>query len=112
MIATVEDNCKKNRQRVHLPNLPLLLAKQRANERAKITGRKIPPHVIENTHRLVPKTFEAIRDFVDSYHVYDNRDQLVLIASNHFIDSALHDEFLKKGVGRKPSNNKDAPNDI
>jgi predicted ABC-type ATPase len=93
---------KRARYEVHvyIVDVPLELAKQRADERAKVTGRKIPPHIIENTHKLVSKTFEAIKDLVDSYYVYDNRDRLKLIASKNYIEPALYNEFLKKGKAK------------
>ncbi|ARP41399.1 hypothetical protein GTHT12_03474 [Geobacillus thermodenitrificans] len=62
-----------------------------------MTGRKIPYQVIENTHKLVPRTFQAIKDFADRYYVYDNQDKLVLIASNDYIEPVLYNNFLKKG---------------
>lgn len=80
----------------YIVDTPLELAKQRAAERAKITGRTIPPHVIENTHRLVPHTVEVIKNLVDRYYVYDNRNGLVLIASKDYVEPTLYKEFLKK----------------
>ncbi|ARA97841.1 zeta toxin family protein [Geobacillus thermodenitrificans] len=82
---------------IYIVDIPLELAKQRAKERAKMTGRKIPYQVIENTHKLVPRTFQAIKDFADRYYVYDNQDKLVLIASNDYIEPVLYNNFLKKG---------------
>ncbi|WP_191090649.1 zeta toxin family protein [Niallia endozanthoxylica] len=81
----------------YIVDIPLELAKQRVAERAKISGREIPPHIIENTHKLVPHTVEVIKNRVDRYYVYDNRNGLVLIASNDYIEPGLYDEFLKKG---------------
>lgn len=81
-------------------DIPLELAKQRAAKRAKITGRAIPPHIIENTHRLIPNTVEVIKNLVDRYYVYDNRNGLVLIASNYYVEPMLYDEFLKKAEKR------------
>jgi hypothetical protein len=40
---------------------------------------------------------EAIKDLVDSYHVYDNQNGLTLIASNSYIHPNLYTKFLKKG---------------
>ncbi|OQP05694.1 hypothetical protein B1690_12635 [Geobacillus sp. 46C-IIa] len=90
---------KKARYKVHIyiVDIPLELAKQRAEERAKMAGRKIPDQVIENTHKLVPRTFQAIKDLADRYYVYDNQDKLVLIASNDYIEPILYKKFLKKG---------------
>lgn len=31
------------------------------------------------------------------HHIYDNRHKLMLIASNHYTEPKLYDEFLKKG---------------
>lgn len=89
----------------YIVDLPLETAKQRAAKRAKLTGRTIPPHIIENTHRLVPYTFLVIKQWVDNYYVYDNRHGLVLIASNHFVEPILYGEFLNKGKpGKKKEN--------
>ena len=90
---------KKHNYEIHayLVDVPLSVAKERADKRARITGRKVPHHIIENTHKLVPRTFIAIKDLVDSYRVYDNQNGLILIVSNDFIDSKKYGDFLKKG---------------
>jgi len=36
------------------------------------TGRKVPLHIIESSHRGVPGTLEAKKDKIDSYKVFDN----------------------------------------
>lgn len=90
----------------YIVDIPVETARQRAAKRAKITGRTIPPHIIENTHRLVPNTVEAIKNMVDKYYVYDNQNGLVLIASNNFVEPALYDEFLKKRKQGKKNFNK------
>ncbi|WP_404452012.1 zeta toxin family protein [Virgibacillus necropolis] len=82
---------------VHVVDVPLKEAKKRTKKRAKHTGRTIPAHIIENTHKLVPRTFLAIKDSADSYHVYNNETKLKLIASNDYVHAKLYDEFLKKG---------------
>lgn len=82
---------------VYIVDVPLQVAIVRAAERAKITGRNVPEKVINNTHQLVPKTFLAIKDIVDSYYIYDNQTSLVLIASNNFVDPQKYREFLLKG---------------
>lgn len=89
---------KKSRYEVYvyIVDIPLELAKHRAAERARMTGRMIPAHIIENTHRQVPITFEVIKNLVDRYYVYDNRNGFVLIASKYYVNQPLYDEFLKK----------------
>ncbi|WP_059102853.1 zeta toxin family protein [Shouchella shacheensis] len=84
----------------YVVDVPVKVAKKRAIQRAKQTGRTIPPHVIENTHKLVPRTFQTIKDSVDSYHVYDNQDGLTLIATNGYVHAPLYNQFMKKG-GKK-----------
>lgn len=90
---------KKHNYEIHayLVDVPLSVAKERADKRARITGRKVPHHIIENTHKLVPRTFIAIKDLVDSYRVYDNQNGLILIVPNDFIDSKKYGDFFKKG---------------
>jgi len=92
---------------VYVVDIPLELAKQRADERTKITGRRIPHEVVETTHRLVPKTFECIKNLVDSYRLYDNQNGLTLIAGNRFVDPVPYAKFLEKGgiKYRLPSKN-------
>lgn len=82
---------------VYIVDVPVSIAKERAEERSRITGRKVPYHIIENTHKLVPGTFLAIRDLVNSYRLYDNQDGLKLFASNYFIDSKRYLAFINKG---------------
>lgn len=93
------DQLKKQNYEIHayVVDVPLSVAKKRADERMVITGRKVPHHIIENTHKLVPRTFEAIKPLLDCYHVYDNQNGLLLIASNDYVNSKKYDEFLKKG---------------
>src|SRR5690606_39120369 len=69
---------KENGYEIHIyvVDVPVLVAKKRADERA----RKVPHKIIENTHKLVPRTFIEIKDMVDSFHIYDNQDSLTLIA--------------------------------
>lgn len=86
---------------VYVADVPILVAKKRADERARLTGRKIPHKVIENTHKLVPRTFLEIKDVVDRYRIYDNQNGFVLIASNSFIDRRKYSVFLKKGSYNK-----------
>lgn len=90
---------KKHDYEIHayIVDVPLSVAKKRAEKRARITGRKVPYYIIENTHELVPRTFMAIKDVIDRYWVYDNQDGLKLIASNDFVDSKRYGAFLKKG---------------
>lgn len=90
---------KQNNYEIHayVVNVPLSVAKERADERARTTGRIVPNYIIEYTHKLAPRTFEVIKDLLDSYRVYENQNGLELIASNHFVDPRKYEEFLKKG---------------
>lgn len=86
---------------LYVLDTPLSLAIQRAEKRAKLTGRTIPHHVIENTHQLVPKTFLAIKDSTDSYHIFESRDRFTLIISKILNDKNMYESFLKKAHGHK-----------
>lgn len=81
---------------VYVVDVPLLTALRRSDERARVTGRKVPHSIIRYTHRKVPLTVEALKDKVDRYHVYDNRDGLKLIASNSYVHRDMYGEFLAK----------------
>lgn len=89
---------RHNKYEIHayIVDVPLVVAKKRAADRAKITGRIIRPNIIENTHKLVPKTFQMIKHSVDTYQVYDNQHGLTLIAANDFVEPKLYSQFLKK----------------
>jgi predicted ABC-type ATPase len=82
---------------LYVADVPLEVAKERSDARAKATGRTVPHSIIESSHRGVPKTVEHIKDMVDSYQVYDNTDKLQLIASNDHIDPEKYTKFLEKG---------------
>ncbi|MCQ6279974.1 zeta toxin family protein [Bacillus sp. EB600] len=81
---------------LYISDVPLSMARIRAEERAKITGRSIPTNVIESTHKLVPKTFLAVKDLVDSYHIFDNREDFTLIVSKVMKKKDMYESFLKK----------------
>ncbi|HQI17451.1 MAG TPA: zeta toxin family protein [Bacillota bacterium] len=81
---------------LYVADVPLNIAKARADKRGRITGRKIPHHIIENTHRIVPITVEKIKEMVDNYYIFDNRAEPALIASRYYIDPLRYKEFLKK----------------
>lgn len=90
---------KKAGYEVHMyvADVPLEVAKERSDKRAERTGRKVPHSIIEGSHRGVPKTVEAIKDKIDSYQVFDNTNELKLIASNKHIDPEMYSKFLEKG---------------
>ncbi|WP_458413101.1 zeta toxin family protein [Schinkia sp. CFF1] len=93
-------NLKKNDYEIHayIVDVPLSIAIKRADERARVTGRKVPLPIIINTHKLVPRTFETIKGLLDHYQIYDNQNQLTLIASHQSIlNPTKYDQFLKKG---------------
>lgn len=83
--------------KVFVADIPLRKAKRRAVKRARRTGRTVPTRVIEATHRLVPRTLEAIKDRVDGYWVYDMETGPKLIASKAYVDTERYARFLKKG---------------
>lgn len=93
------DRLKKAGYEVHcyVADVPLDVAKERSDARAKRSGRKVPHEIIEASHRGVPKTIEAIKDKVDSFKVFDNTDKLKLIASNEYVDPEKYSKFLEKG---------------
>lgn len=82
---------------IYVVDVPLETALRRADERARVTGRKVPHPVIRYTHGKIPVTVEALKDKVDRYQVYDNRDGLKLIAANGYIHRDMYNEFLAKG---------------
>jgi len=95
---------KKAGYEVHayVVDVPIEVAKQRSDDRAKLTRRKVPHHVIENTHKLVPITIERIKNQLDSYQIYDTQHDLTLIASNNYVEPELYSNFLKKsGINPK-----------
>lgn len=85
--------------KVHLfiSDLPVSLAKQRSAQRAEQDGRFVPLKIIEDTHKLIPKTFSNIRDLTDSCHIYDSRQGLELIISSTIGNRTFYHEFIKKG---------------
>lgn len=83
---------------LYVADVPLNIAKARADKRGRITGRKIPHHIIENTHRIVPITVEIIKEMVDNYYIFDNRAEPTLIASRNYIDPVRYEEFLRKAI--------------
>lgn len=88
---------------VYVADVPLWIAKRRAVERSRRTGRTVPKRVIEITHQLVPETLEAIKDRVDCYWVYDMTRGPKLIASKEHLDRKRYARFLEKSKrdGRK-----------
>ncbi|KHF40636.1 zeta toxin family protein [Halalkalibacter okhensis] len=82
---------------VYIVDVPLKTAKKRADQRAKLTGRHVPHSIIERTHKLVPRTFELIKEYCDEYRIYDTTKELRLIASNDFLDEKKYALFLAKG---------------
>lgn len=86
---------------VYITDVPLTVAIKRAEKRALITGRTVPKEIIKRTHKFVPQTFLAVKDDVNSYHIYDTQRGIRLIASNDFIDHPRYFDFLKKGDIKK-----------
>lgn len=83
---------------LYIADIPVELAIQRSDTRGKRTGRFVPHAVIRKTHRLVPITFRSMKDQVDRYYVFNNRDKLKLIATKFSIrEQHLYDLFLQKG---------------
>lgn len=81
-----------------IADAPVELAIQRSEDRGKRTGRFVPHSVIRKTHTLVPRTFRDIKNQVDRYYVYSNREKPKLIATKYFVlEQHLYDLFLKKG---------------
>ncbi len=85
---------------VYIVDVPVNVAIEREAIRAKITGRSVPRHVIEHTHRRIPRTFLAIKEDVSFFEGYDNQNGLKLFISNHFIDENRYKEFLRKSMIR------------
>ncbi len=100
--VTLVDSLQKRRYEVlvYIVDVPLEIAIEREAIRAKKTGRSIPRHVIEHTHRRIPKTFLAIKDGVFCLEGYDNQFGLKLFISRHFLDENRYTEFLRKSTFR------------
>ena len=81
---------------VWIADIPVELAFKRAKKREKETGRKVPIHVIQNTHKMVPRTFHAIKEDVDEYYIFDNQKGFELIYSKEFINKKLYSAFCSK----------------
>ncbi|GAB6259321.1 zeta toxin family protein [Peribacillus sp. N1] len=56
---------------VTVVDVPIEIAKERAEVRFLETGRRVPDGIIEESHREVPKTFVAIKEMVHEYTLYD-----------------------------------------
>lgn len=56
---------------VTIVDVPIEIAKKRAEARFLETGRRVPHEIIEESHREVPKTFVAIKEIVHEYTLYD-----------------------------------------
>jgi predicted ABC-type ATPase len=95
---TIFQNLIQQDYEIHLyiTDIPLELAKKRAARRGEIGGRTVPLSVIKNTHKLVPKTFLAVKSLADSYSVYENSHSLKLIVSKTIKDKEIYEKFLRK----------------
>lgn len=84
--------------KVHLfiSTLPVSLAKERSAKRAEQDGRIVPLKIIEDTHKLIPRTFSDVRDLTESCYIYDTRQGLELIASNTIRNRTFFHEFIRK----------------
>lgn len=81
-----------------IADVPLDVAIERSDARAKRSGRKVPHDIIKASHTGVPKTFTKLKDVVDSYSVFDNSgDSPELIASNDYKNPDKLKAFLNKG---------------
>lgn len=56
---------------VSIADVPLEEAKHRAKLRYETERRYVPVEIIEESHRKVPVTFQALKDKVDSFYLYD-----------------------------------------
>lgn len=85
-VQSLVNDLKKLNYEIHayIAYVPLSVAKKRAEKRARLTGRKVPNRVIENTHQLAPKTLMAIKDTLDSYQIYHSQDNFTLMDANDY----------------------------
>lgn len=94
------DQLKKAGYEIHVyvADVPLDVALERNKLRGELTGRLVPDYIVEASHRGVPGTFEALKDKVDSFQVYDTQTKNPkLIYSNNYIDEKRYQQFLDKG---------------
>jgi predicted ABC-type ATPase len=98
-VEKLVDKLKKAGYQIHvyIADVPIEVAKERADKRGQETGRFVPHEIIEATHREVPQTVEAIKHKVDSYNVFDTSDGARLFASNRFVEPERYKQFLDKG---------------
>lgn len=84
-------------------DVPVEVAVQRSNQRAKQTGRKVPEGIIRGSHGGFASTFPELIDKVDSYSLYDNSgDYPVLIQDESKVYRPdLLQKFQQKGQDHK-----------
>lgn len=81
---------------LYIADVPLSLAIDRAAKRAKQDNRVVPEKVIINTHKLVPKTFQLVKELTDSCHLYDTQKDTKVILSCKVENHNLYQNFLKR----------------
>lgn len=86
-----------------LVDVPLDVAKKRAEERFEITGRFVPETIIEESHKKAAYTFKRLKLCFDEYILYDNSGEFPeLIASmesglEDIVDFYRFNNFIAKG---------------
>lgn len=81
-------------------DVPVDVAIERSNIRAKQTGRKVPEGIIKGAHGGFAVTYPQLLDKVDGYSLYDNSGNYpVLIQDESGVyKPELYNKFLQKGT--------------
>ncbi len=83
---------------VWIADVPLEVARKRAKNREKETGRRVPDSVINNTHKQIPRSFLLLKHLVHTYQLFDTQKGYTLFFSNTHLDKRLYPAFLRKGI--------------
>lgn len=80
-------------------DVPIEIAIERSEQRAKSTGRKVPHNIIQGSHGGFASTFPELTDKVDAYTLYDNSGShpVVIQDENDTYRPDLLQKFIQKG---------------
>lgn len=84
-------------------DVPVEVAIQRSNQRAKQTGRKVPEGIIRGSHGGFAATFPELIDKVDSYSLYDNSGNYPVLIQD---ESKVYRPDLLQNFTQKGQNHK------
>lgn len=80
-------------------DVPVDIAIQRSEQRAKQTGRKVPEGIIRGSHGGFASTYPELLDKVDSYSLYDNSGSSPVLIQDEtgVYKPELYQRFQQKG---------------